>query len=160
MNQVCRNRGCSSYGTSHPNCRCMGRMAEGGKVQSFCSSDNEHEQTCGYYKGGEVKNIDHSKFDLSKFKKADSNDTHTMFQHPDGHIIYVAHKALSADQAKDAKALPFTKLNKGGYVPPPKPARNRNKLGTRWSSSLKRTARPSPVMRYACQMRRARQAMC
>jgi hypothetical protein len=60
------------------------------------------------------------KFDLSKFKKCDSNDTHTMFQHPDGHVIYVAHKAMSEEQTKDAKALPFARLNKGGYVPPPK----------------------------------------
>lgn len=130
MRQVCRNRGCKSYGTSHPNCRCMGRMAEGGKVRAFCDSDNEHEKTCGYYKGGEVQDIDHSKFDLSKFKKADSNDTHTMFQHPDGHVIYVAHKAMTEEQTKDAKALPFTKLNKGGYVPLPQQGPKLNKEKT------------------------------
>ncbi len=50
----CQNPNCKSYGQPHPNCKCHGGFAEGGDV-SFCSSANNHEAGCEYFKdGGDV----------------------------------------------------------------------------------------------------------
>lgn len=61
-----------------------------------------------------------SKLDLSQFKKVHSTKTHTMFQHPDGHVIHLAHGGMTGDQCGDTSALPYAKMNKGGAIPPPK----------------------------------------
>lgn len=51
----CKNSSCKSHGKPHPNCKCYGGFAGGGKVEPFCSSDKMHEKTCEYYaEGGDV----------------------------------------------------------------------------------------------------------
>lgn len=51
----CKNPSCKSHGQAHPNCRCYGGMAKGGKVEHFCSKDNKHHESCKYYAdGGDV----------------------------------------------------------------------------------------------------------
>lgn len=53
----CINPSCKSFGRPHPNCRCYGGKmgmyggyAEGGKVETFCSINRPHEESCEYYK--------------------------------------------------------------------------------------------------------------
>lgn len=55
----CINPSCKSFGTSHPNCRCYGGgpnkeggFAQGGKIESYCSTKKPHEQGCEYFKEG------------------------------------------------------------------------------------------------------------
>ena len=36
--------------------------------------------------------------DLSKFKKCSAGDSHTVFEHPDGHKIFISHKSLKPGQ--------------------------------------------------------------
>lgn len=61
----CINPSCKSFGKSHPNCRCYGgkmqgtfgakmQLAEGGKVESYCSQDRPHQEGCEYFKAGGV----------------------------------------------------------------------------------------------------------
>lgn len=53
----CLNPNCKSHGRPHPNCRCYGRMAEGGKVVNlrYCAHGKGHQPDCEYFKdGGEV----------------------------------------------------------------------------------------------------------
>ena len=51
-------------------------------------------------------------FDLSKFKKISSNDTHTTLQHEDGHQLSVAHKPLSKQLLTQLLALPMSNAEK------------------------------------------------
>jgi hypothetical protein len=57
----CRNENCKSYGKPHPNCRCYGNSggegygdgyADGGEVESYCSSSRAHHAGCEYFAGG------------------------------------------------------------------------------------------------------------
>lgn len=61
--------------------------------------------------------------DFSKFKKVHSTKTHTIFQHPDGHIIQLSNDSMDSEKRSDVKALPFAKMNAGGmaglYSPEP-----------------------------------------
>lgn len=56
----CINPSCKSFGRSHPNCRCYGggheerHFAEGGEVDSYCSSDRPHQEECEYFKAGGI----------------------------------------------------------------------------------------------------------
>jgi len=58
--------------------------------------------------------------DLKNFKKVSHNKTHTIFEHPEGHIIHVAHQNLSKDMKKEMKDLPKVEavqnLAQGGLV--------------------------------------------
>lgn len=47
--------------------------------------------------------------DLKKFKKVGADKTHTTFEHPDGHIIKVSHKAISDQMRKSMKGIPEKK---------------------------------------------------
>ena len=51
-------------------------------------------------------------FDLSKFKKIESNDTHTTLRHEDGHQLSVAHKPLSKQLLTQLLALPMSNSEK------------------------------------------------
>lgn len=54
----CLNPNCKSHGRPHPNCRCYGRMAEGGKVMNlrYCAHGKGHQSDCEYFKdGGQVE---------------------------------------------------------------------------------------------------------
>lgn len=48
----CQNQSCHSFGHPHPNCRCYGGMAEGGKASNFCSEDRAHNSDCEYFVDG------------------------------------------------------------------------------------------------------------
>ncbi len=49
----CMNPSCKSHGKPHPNCRCWGGFANGGKVSGrFCDSDRAHKPGCEYFSGG------------------------------------------------------------------------------------------------------------
>lgn len=70
----CINPSCKSYGKPHPNCRCygygrgpeMGKFAEGGKVEDFCSKDNAHHPDCQYFKDkGLVEPTDSEKLEMA-----------------------------------------------------------------------------------------------
>lgn len=53
--EPCLNPNCKSYGKPHPNCRCHGSFASGGKVEHFCSKAQLHQKDCKYFaEGGEV----------------------------------------------------------------------------------------------------------
>lgn len=55
----CKNPSCKSHGKPHPNCRCYGGMAKGGKVINFCSENRPHNKECEYYAdGGAVPSSD------------------------------------------------------------------------------------------------------
>lgn len=45
----CLNPNCSSSGQSHPNCKCYGGMAEGGKPKTRCDSRQAHDTGCELY---------------------------------------------------------------------------------------------------------------
>lgn len=49
--------------------------------------------------------------DMSKFKKISSTNTHSVFSHPDGHMIKVSHKNLPAEEE-----LKLRKMAEGGSV--------------------------------------------
>lgn len=48
----CLNPNCKSEGKSHPNCKCYGGMADGGKVASYCAKGMPHQKDCEYYADG------------------------------------------------------------------------------------------------------------
>lgn len=54
--------------------------------------------------------------DLKGFKKVGQTKSHTIFEHPEGHVIHVANAALTAPQKKEAKAIPTKKMADGGSV--------------------------------------------
>lgn len=60
-----------------------------------------------------------SSLDLSKFKKVGANKTHTVFQHPEGHVIHVAHKAVKHEDKGALKGLPVQNMAQGGMVKDP-----------------------------------------
>lgn len=60
--------------------------------------------------------------DLSKFKKADSNDKYTILAHPKGHHIKISHSGLSEGMRKQLEDLPIHKA-KGGDVSKPSKAK-------------------------------------
>lgn len=53
------------------------------------------------------------KLDLSKFKKAESDDKCTVLMHPSGHKIKIAHKGLSSDAMKNLDSIPVAKAMGG-----------------------------------------------
>jgi hypothetical protein len=59
------------------------------------------------------------KFDLKGFKKVSSDAHHTTLQHPNGHMIKIAHQPLSPKMRKDLDSLPAQeiKMAEGGKVP-------------------------------------------
>lgn len=109
IRKPCKNRHCRSYGSSHPNCKCYGKMAKGGEVKHFCSVDNLHEGGCPYYKGGEVQ----KGLNLVHFKKIKEDAKSVTMGHPDGHKITIAKGALSALHRKQIEKLPVH-LEAGG----------------------------------------------
>lgn len=46
------------------------------------------------------------KLDLNKFKKIGSSKSHTIFEHPEGHVIHISHEAIKPAVKKDLKGLP------------------------------------------------------
>jgi len=48
----CKNPHCKSQGQPHPNCRCYGNMAHGGKAESFCDKPRTHFAGCEYLAEG------------------------------------------------------------------------------------------------------------
>lgn len=54
--------------------------------------------------------------DLKKFKKVSSNKTHTIFKHPEGHLIHVAHMSLPKTQKLGLRSLET--FSEGGRVRP------------------------------------------
>lgn len=57
----CKNPHCKSQGQPHPNCRCYGNMAHGGKAESFCDKPRTHFAGCEYLQtGGEAGYTDAS----------------------------------------------------------------------------------------------------
>ena len=61
---------------------------------------------------------------LSKVKKIGGDEHHSVFQHPDGHQIKIAHAPLSHIQKAQIKKMPVQKMAEGGNVdePPTYPA--------------------------------------
>lgn len=58
--------------------------------------------------------------DFRKFKKVGETKTHTVLEHPEGHIIHIKHAALDNKHKKDLKQI---KMAEGGKVPQrPQPA--------------------------------------
>lgn len=53
------------------------------------------------------------KIDLSKLKKIESGDKHTILEHPNGHSIKIAHHGLSKEMKKQLDEIPLN-LAKGG----------------------------------------------
>lgn len=51
--------------------------------------------------------------DLKKFKKVGATSSHTIFEHPEGHVIHVAHKPLDKSTRQEMRGLP---MNEGGVV--------------------------------------------
>lgn len=51
---------------------------------------------------------------LKGFKKVGSTDTHTTFQHKDGHILHVANKSLDGAKKSEMRAIPERKMAQGG----------------------------------------------
>lgn len=55
-NLPCLNPSCKNHGKPHPNCKCYGGYAKGGKVETFCSTNRLHKKDCQYYaEGGQVQ---------------------------------------------------------------------------------------------------------
>lgn len=98
--QVCLNKSCNSFGSAHPNCRCHGGMAHGGKVERFCGKTQDHKPECNFAKGG--------------FAISDENDSHYTLKHPKGDILKIAKKGISSELHAHIK-----KLAKGGEVKNP-----------------------------------------
>lgn len=110
IRKPCKNRHCRSYGSSHPNCKCYGKMAEGGEVSHFCDADHMHEGGCPYYsQGGDVQ----KGMNLSNFKKIKEDKKTVIMGHPDGHQITISKNALSALHRKQIEKLPIH-LDEGG----------------------------------------------
>ena len=93
-------------------------MAKGGMVESYCASGKEHDEGCEYYKGGEVGHT----LDLKKFKKVGSTKTHTIMEHPDGHMIHIAHASLAPKHKKGLTKLAMAEGGKVPQKPAPQPA--------------------------------------
>lgn len=71
------------------------------------------------------------KLDLSKFKKVFSDAHSTTMQHPDGHMIQVAHKALSPKMREQLSALEVPAIADGGQAsdsPPEAPKKNAKEM--------------------------------
>lgn len=76
--EPCHNPNCKSFGKPHPNCRCHGSFAGGGKVENFCSSDNSHEPGCQYFSDG--GDVSHTTIDDGGYSVL-GNVLHGGFQH-------------------------------------------------------------------------------
>lgn len=61
--------------------------------------------------------------DVKGFKKVGQTKTHTIFEHPSGHMLHVAHEGLPSSHKKELKKLEMSsdaqKMSKGGKVTPP-----------------------------------------
>lgn len=56
------------------------------------------------------------KLDLKKFKKIGQSKSHSTFEHPEGHVIHVAHSTLDRNTKSQLRQLPKLTYAEGGMV--------------------------------------------
>ncbi len=112
-NLPCQNPSCKSEGKPHPNCRCYGdvsssssaHLAEGGEVESYCSSERAHKKECEYYKdGGEVHIPQHEDHTYSVASYLGSRGAHGLLKFGSGEhdlekhnkVVHHGHRKLNA----------------------------------------------------------------